>query len=209
MLGPPASGKGTQAALIERRYGIPIASPGTILRKERQAATVLGIEAERLTAKGLLLPDKTVVALVTAWLVGRTDKFLFDGFPRTIGQAEALERVLEEARIGLDVVIALDADFATIEARVRNRAVCAGCGETFSVGLHIATRDDACPRCGGVLGKRPDDTLEVLTARMAEYRLKTEPLLAFYKERALLCSVDSSRSPDAVFYEITQLLEQE
>ena len=207
MLGPPASGKGTQAGLIEARYGIPVTSPGAILRKEKQSGTKLGLEADRLTSQGQLLPDQIIVDVVAAWLRDCDDQFVFDGFPRTLGQAEALEPLLEFRGTPLDVVIALEADLGTLQSRVSHRLICQRCGEIVSVGLHVAAETDPCPKCGGVLGRRSDDSLETLAARMVEYHEKTEPLIAYYKGKGLLQSVDSTRVPKEVFGSIIQILE--
>lgn len=209
MLGPPASGKGTQAGMIEARYDIPITSPGAILRKERQAGTELGLEAERLTSQGRLLPDEVIVGVVAAWLRECDDQFVFDGFPRTIGQADALGKLLEARGTPLDVVISLEADLATLQSRVSHRLVCQRCGEIVSIGLHVSSENDSCPKCGGALGKRSDDSLETLAARMTEYHEKTEPLIAYYQSRGLLTPVDSTRVPDEVFSSIVRILEGE
>lgn len=209
LLGPPASGKGTQAGFIEERYGIPVASPGAMLRRERKAGTELGLKAEQLTSQGQLLPDPIIVDLVSAWLRDCDHQFVFDGFPRSIGQAVALEELLASKGTPLDVVIALEADLSTLQSRVLNRLMCQRCGEIFSIGLHVKTEADPCPKCGGPLGRRSDDSLETLSARMVEYREKTEPLLEYYTERKLLQRVDSGRLPEAVFLSVSQILEVE
>ncbi|RYD71149.1 MAG: nucleoside monophosphate kinase [Verrucomicrobiaceae bacterium] len=207
MLGPPASGKGTQAGLIEARFGIPVTSPGAILRKERKAGTSLGLSAERMTSQGLLLPDHIIVGVISNWLETCDDQFVFDGFPRTIGQADTLEELLHLRGTPLDVVIALEADLPTLQSRVAHRLMCQSCGEIVSVGLHVSSEMDPCPKCGGTLGKRSDDSLETLSARMVEYHEKTEPLVAYYKAKGLLREVDSTKVPAEVFEAITSILE--
>jgi adenylate kinase len=194
--------------MIRCRYGFPIASPGSILREERRLGTKLGIEAEKLTARGELLPDATVIALVKHWLEQHDGEFVFDGFPRTIGQGEALERMLAERETPLEVVISLEADLPTLRERVKNRLVCSSCGYIVSCGLHVSDQGAPCPNCGGSLGKRADDTSETLERRMVEYEEKTKPLIEFYKTRCLLHRVETMKTPDIVFDLIAKILEE-
>jgi len=206
LLGPPASGKGTQAAMISAKYGYPIASPGGMLREEKRAGTALGIEADKLTTRGSLLPDETIVALVKRWLMEHDGEFVFDGVPRTLGQAKALDALLEERRTPVDLVIALEAKLSTLEERVKNRLICSKCGQIVSLGLHVPSPDTPCPVCGGKLSKRSDDTRETLERRMLEYREKTEPLIAFYTKRGLLHKIDTTPTPERVFDSIAKIL---
>jgi adenylate kinase len=209
LLGPPASGKGTQASLIEEHFGIPVTSPGAILREEKKNGTKLGIEAEEYTKYGKLLPDELIIGLVQAWLNQHDGQFVFDGFPRSIGQADALVEMLAKRNTPLDVVLALSADDQTLHQRVASRVMCSKCGRIFSIGLHVGSLSDACPVCGGVLTRRTDDTPETLNARLVEYHEKTEPLLAYYSKAGLLKTVDSTRAPEVVFESVRQILEEE
>ncbi|MHA3770295.1 adenylate kinase family protein [Verrucomicrobiota bacterium sgz303538] len=209
LLGPPASGKGTQAELISAKFGIPTTSPGAILREERKAGTALGLEAERYTSKGRLIPDELIAGLINSWLEDHDGEFVFDGVPRSLGQAEALETVLNERNRPLDVVIALEADLETLKSRVASRVMCADCGRIFSVGLHVVSASDRCPNCGGHLIRRSDDTPETLAARLEEYSEKTEPLIAYYEQKELLRRVNSGLKPDLVFESIRAILEGE
>jgi adenylate kinase len=190
LLGPPASGKGTQAELIRSRYRFPIASPGTILREENRAGTPLGIDAGKLTARGELLPDVTILALVERWLEANDGEFVFDGFPRTIGQATTLE-----------------ADLPTLQQRVQNRLVCTHCGRIVSFGLDVSEPGAPCPNCGGELSKRSDDTSETLDRRMVEYVEKSGPVMAFYTGRGLLHRIDAMKTPGQVFDVVMRILE--
>ena len=192
--------------MISSRYGYPVASPGSMLRREKQSGTDLGVAAEKLTARGDLLPDTTIVELVCRWLADRSE-FVFDGFPRTVGQAKALDQLLDARQTALDLVIALEATLETLRARVSNRLVCLNCGEIVSLHLHVPNVSAPCPKCGGKLGKRSDDTPETLTRRMREYKDKTEPLLGFYEEQCLLCRVDSVDTPERVFASIAHFIE--
>ena len=208
LLGPPASGKGTQAEKIAAVFGIPTASTGAMLREEKAAETPLGLAADELTSKGQLLPDEIVIGMVKSWLKKNNGKFLFDGFPRTTGQACALDDLLCKAEKPLHVAISLDTSFETIAHRVTHRMVCSQCGASFSVGMHVRSEDDACPNCGGALKRRMDDDLEVLQMRMREYREKSEPLIEYYAARNLLRKIDANGTPDEVFAKISEVLNE-
>lgn len=207
MLGAPASGKGTQAELIEYRYQIPITSPGAMLREEKRRQTPLGLESAELTRQGKLLPDETIVRLAQAWLDTHDSQFILDGFPRTVGQADALEGMLTKRGTPLEVALALEANLEILQQRVAGRMTCLSCHAVVSVGLHVASAADPCPRCKGTLGRRDDDSPETLAARLVEYEEKTAPLLAYYERRGLLQRVDSAQSPEAVFQSIISILE--
>jgi len=207
LLGPPASGKGTQAELIKGRYGIASVSPGAMLREEMRLGTPLGIEADRLTRDGSMVPDAMVIELVAHWLSAHADGFVFDGFPRTIAQADALEQMLAELHAPLDAVLFFDITYETIFERVMNRLTCNQCGRSFAVGLHLESAQARCPECGGTLGRRSDDTPEALEHRIAQYREKTEPLVEYYQRRGLLWTLQSADGPEGVFAEIASLLE--
>ena len=208
LLGAPASGKGTQAEMIQSRYQIPITSPGAMLREEKRRGSALGLEAAELTKKGKLLPDSMIVNLTQTWLEKEGGNgFVLDGFPRTIGQANALEEMLGKRGTPLDIVLALEANVETLQSRVASRMVCLQCGAIVSVGLHVPSAGSECPRCGGALARRTDDSPETLVTRLLEYREKTEPLLEYYSSRGLLQRVDSSSAPEVVFRSIAALLE--
>jgi adenylate kinase len=145
--------------------------------------------------------------LVKRWLEQYDGQFIFDGFPRTVGQAEALDQILQGRGTSLDLVIALEAKLSTLQDRVKNRLICTKCGQIVSLGLHVPTADTPCPMCGGKLSKRSDDTSETLQRRMVEYEQKTQPLIAFYKERGLLHRVDTTPKPERVFDSIAKIVE--
>jgi adenylate kinase len=193
--------------MIQARYEIPSASPGSMLREEKAAGTSVGIEADKLTSRGQLVPDATVNQLVEHWLERRDSQFVFDGYPRSQGQADALDRMLSKRATPLDVVLSFEADLATLQSRVRSRIVCSGCGRNFSIGLHVAGQNDPCPACGAGLIRRTDDNPETLALRMREYAAKTEPLVSHYAKRGLLRGVDATRPPAAVFASVVEILE--
>jgi adenylate kinase len=207
LLGAPASGKGTQAEMIESRYQIPITSPGAMLRDEKRRQTPLGLESAQLTSQGKLLPDEIIVRLTETWLDAHDSQFILDGFPRTVGQADALEAMLAKRGTPLEVALALEADLATLQKRVASRMFCLSCRGIVSVGLHVQSAASPCPRCGGVLARRDDDSPETLAARLIEYEEKTAPLIAYYEQRGLLRRIDSTHSPDLVFQSVLSILE--
>lgn len=206
LLGPPASGKGTQAEMIRAKFGIETPSVGAILREQQAAGTPLGLEAAAWTDAGRLVPDALIVEVARAWLDERNGAFVFDGFPRTRGQAEAFDHLLNNRHTPLQIALSLDVDVATIEDRVRRRLACERCGCIVSIGLHVASADAVCPRCGGKLVRRADDTPETLRRRMVEYREKSEPLIEFYAGRGLLHRIAADAAPEAVFGEIAAAL---
>ena len=207
LLGPPASGKGTQAELIKAHYHIEPTSTGAMLREELRRGTELGHAADRLTSRGQLVPDAMINELVAGWLESHGDAFVFDGFPRTVPQAIELDRLLDARNTPLQAVFFFNVPFSEIRDRVLNRVTCRECGHIFKVGLQIATPGEKCPECGGTLCRRSDDTLEALEQRMVEYHQKTEPLVAFYRERGLLFELKGAERPETVFSEISAILE--
>lgn len=204
LLGPPASGKGTQGRLLEERWQVPVVSVGEVLRKEIAKDTPLGREAASFIDFGRLVPDRVAVAAVEAWLVGRGagESFVFDGFPRTVGQAQALDEVLARLGTPLTAVIWLELDDAAIAERVSHRVTCADCGRSFQIGWQVQSRGDACPVCGGTLTVRKDDDPATLVERMEQYRQHTAPVKNFYESRGLLRIIEGGPTPEKVFANI-------
>ncbi len=207
LLGPPASGKGTQAELIREKFHFEAPSAGAILREEKARGSEIGIAADKFTSHGQLVPDDLVVALMRGWIERNRVAFVLDGFPRTVGQADALHGILEAQHSPLQAVVLLEVNFETISERVTKRLVCRQCGNIVSVGWQVAHPDAGCPRCGGVLERRKDDTLEVLAQRMIEYREKSEPLIPYYQQRGILFCLDANRPADQVSADIAAILE--
>lgn len=208
LLGPPASGKGTQAEMITARYEIPSASPGSMLREERAAGSALGAEADGFTSQGRLVPDSIANQLVAGWLEKHDSQFIFDGYPRSLGQANALEQMLAARSAPVEVALSFEADLTTLQGRVMSRCVCSECARNFSSGIHDVAVDAPCPSCGAPLLRRSDDTLETLAVRMDEYRAKSVPLIGFYRERGLLRTIDATQSPEKVFGSVVRILEE-
>jgi adenylate kinase len=207
LLGPPASGKGTQSELIQRKYHIPATSTGAILRREAKLKTPVGRDADRIISKGALAPDELVLRLVGQWLDQNQRTFLFDGFPRTVPQAVAFEQLLATRQIPLDVAIFLEVSEATIAFRMAHRLTCSQCGKVVSLGRHVQSAKELCPNCGGKLEIRSDDNRSALALRLEEFRKKSLPLIDFYSERGLLAMVDADREVDTVFEQISRVIE--
>jgi adenylate kinase len=209
LLGAPGSGKGTQAEMITRHFGIPVTSPGAILRRERDLGTPLGLETADITHHGGLVSDKIIVQLIEDWLrLHGSHGFVFDGFPRTIPQAESLQNILVRHRTPLDLAIWLDVSEETVAERIASRLQCQGCGFTTSVGSASFAERPVCPYCDGPLIRRDDDDAEVLKHRLDEFNAKTQPLGKYYEKAGLLRKIDGNRDRDAVFSDISRLIEQ-
>ncbi|MEP6822631.1 MAG: nucleoside monophosphate kinase [Chthoniobacterales bacterium] len=208
LLGAPGSGKGTQAEMITRHFGIPVTSPGAILRREMDLHTLLGIEVEEKTKHGELAPDKIIIDLIEDYVrLHGAHGFVFDGFPRTIPQAEALTGILERHRTPLDLAIWLDVSAQTISDRVSHRLQCQSCGFTTSENAAGFSERAVCPFCDGPLGKRIDDDSEVLQKRLSEFNSKTQPLADHYEGTSTLRKIDGNRGREEVFAEISRLIE--
>lgn len=199
LLGPPGAGKGTQAERIAETYGVPHVSTGDIFRAHVRRGTELGHKTASFMENGNLIPDDIVIGMVADRL-GEPDArgFVLDGFPRTVPQARALDRLLREAERPLDVVLRLAVDEDEIVRRISGRRVCPGCGATFHVDHHQAARDGVCAECGGKLTQRPDDREEIVKNRLSVYRRQTEPLEYFYWQRGLLRDVAAMGTVDEV-----------
>jgi adenylate kinase len=209
LLGAPGSGKGTQAEMITRHFAIAVTSPGTILRRERDLGTPLGIKADEISKQGGLVPDEIIVHLIEDWLAlhGR-DGFVFDGFPRTVKQGERLNEILQKRQTALDLAIWLEVSEETVRERIAGRLQCRRCGFTTSLTSAGFADRPICPYCDGPLIRREDDDSSVLETRLAEFKTKTEPLLSFYEKDDALHRIDGNRDRETVFSDISALIEE-
>jgi adenylate kinase len=208
LLGAPGSGKGTQAEMITRHFGIPVTSPGAILRRERDLGTPLGLETAEMLQHGDLVPDKTIVKLIEDWLhLHGGYGFVFDGFPRTLPQAESLASILKSLQTSIDAAIWLDVSEETVRSRISGRLQCRTCGFTTSVDSAQFANRPICPYCEGRLERRSDDDLTVLQQRLREYNTKTQPLADYYGKMSILRKIDGNRDRDAVFGDISRIIE--
>ena len=208
LLGAPGSGKGTQAEMITRQFGIPVTSPGAILRREKDLGTPLGIETAEITQRGDLVSDKIIIELIEDWLrLHGGHGFVFDGFPRTLPQAESLRSILTRLRTALDLVIWLEVTEETVRDRISGRLQCRSCGFTTSVNSAKFAERSVCPYCDGPLVRRNDDDLSVLQTRLREFATKTQPLGDFYGKMSILRRIDGNRDRETVFTDISRAIE--
>jgi adenylate kinase len=208
LLGAPGSGKGTQAEMITRQFGIPVTSTGAILRRERDLGTPLGQETAEVLRSGGLVSDKIIIELIEDWLrLHGGHGFVFDGFPRTLPQAESLMSILARLRSALDLVIWLEVSEQTVLDRIAGRLQCGECGFTTSSSSAQFANRPICPYCDGPLERRNDDDLSVLQTRLHEFRAKTEPLASFFEKMSILHRIDGNCDREAVFSEISRLIE--
>lgn len=192
LLGAPGSGKGTQAALLMKRYSIPQISTGDMLRAAVQDQSPMGIKAKEYMDAGDLVPDEVVVGIVRERLQQDDCKqgFILDGFPRTQHQADALEQVLVELGRKLDAVISLHVDTDALVERLTGRRTCSDCGKGFHLIYEPPGADGRCSSCGGGLIQRDDDREATIRNRMQVYHQQTAPLEEYYRNSGLLVSVD-------------------
>jgi adenylate kinase len=208
LLGAPGSGKGTQAELITRQFGIPVTSPGAILRREKDLGTPLGLETAEITQRGGLVSDEIIVKLIEDWLrLHGSHGFVFDGFPRTLPQGKSLGEILDRLHTKLDLAIWLDVSEETVRDRIGSRLQCRSCGFTTSSGSATFSERPVCPYCDGPLVRRTDDDVSVLQKRLAEYEAKTQPLADFYQNASVLHRIEGNRDREAVFADVSKLIE--
>lgn len=201
LLGPPGSGKGTQSDMLRQRLGIPQISTGEMLRAARQANTSLGRQVASYIESGRLVPDDIVVQLIQERLQANDVQhgFVLDGFPRTIAQAESLERMLQQIRMTLDVVINLEVPTQILVSRLQGRRTCEACGSGYHVEFSPSSRGDHCERCGGRLIQRDDDQEATIQSRLQVYHDQTACLVDYYRQRSLLKIVLGQGSIDEIF----------
>lgn len=210
LLGPPGAGKGTQAVRIAETFGIPHISTGDILRANVREGTELGREAKRFMDAGDLVPDEVIIGMVGDRLSepDAAEGFLFDGFPRTVPQARALEDLLVSRQTPLDVVLRLAVAKDEVVERLTGRRTCAECGRIFHLRFDPPEQEGRCDACGGELVQRDDDTEDVVLNRLEVYASQTEPLEHFYWERGLLRDVEAIGTPDEVFASADAILRE-
>lgn len=201
LLGPPGAGKGTQAAWLTERYGIPQLSTGDMLRSAVAKGTEVGKQAKAVMERGELVSDDIINRLVEERTLESDCEpgFILDGYPRTLAQAEALEAMLAARGQALDVVLEIRVDPEALITRIAGRFSCASCGAGYHDTFKPTKVDGVCDVCGGTtFTRRPDDNAEAVRTRLEAYRAQTEPLLPFYGARGLVKVVDGMQPIDAV-----------
>jgi adenylate kinase len=208
LLGAPGAGKGTQASRIVADYGIPHISTGDILRGAVAGGTQLGLEAKKYMDAGELVPDSVVIGIVKDRLQepDTVKGFLMDGFPRTIPQAEALDKALDDLDRAVTKVIVLLVDEDLILKRLTGRRVCRLCQTPFHVDFHKPATEGVCDACGGELYQREDDTEATVRNRLEVYRKQTEPLVEYYDGAGVVARIDGAREPEATYADVVAAL---
>ena len=208
MLGAPGAGKGTQAKRMAEKYGIPHISTGDILRSNISRGTELGKKAKSFIDAGALVPDELVIQLVADRLEEEDAKagFIFDGFPRTIPQAESLDRMLQEKGRKIEYAVNIDVPDAVIVDRMSGRRFCASCGASYHTEYLKPKKEGICDKCEGQLALRKDDEPETVLKRLAVYHEQTEPLIAYYRKNEVLREVDGTKEVAEILTEIQKQL---
>ena len=210
LLGPPGAGKGTQAQRLVERFGIVQLSTGDMLRAAVKAGTALGTQAKAIMEAGELVPDGLMVALIAERIDAPdcANGFILDGFPRTVAQAEALDRMLAERGLALDKVVAIEVDEEALIQRIVGRFSCADCGAGYHDEFNRPATEGVCDHCGGGnFTRRADDNRETMVARLAAYREQTAPIIPHFEAGGRFARVDGSGGIDAITADIVAALE--
>ncbi|MBD3669796.1 MAG: adenylate kinase, partial [Gammaproteobacteria bacterium] len=217
LLGAPGSGKGTQAKLLVNQYWIPQISTGELLREAVEKQTALGVRAKAAMDAGQLVSDEIVLDIIKERL-SQVDKssgdkhfkdgFILDGFPRSIAQAEALDKMLADMGKPIQAAVYIDVDFDVLMQRMTGRRTCASCGQVYNIYTSPPKLDDRCDECGGELRHRADDNEETIGNRLRVYETQTAPLIAYYRNQGKLRSVDGVGEIEDIFNEIKTVLDK-
>lgn len=208
LMGLPGAGKGTQAERMVEEFKIPHISTGDMFRAAVKEQTEMGLEAKKYMDQGLLVPDHVVIGIVKERL-GKADcsnGFLLDGFPRTVGQAEALDDTLLGLGRNIDHVINIEVDRSELLARLTGRRICRDCGATYHVMFNPPKQEGVCDKCGGELYQRDDDNEKTVATRLDVNIEQSAPLLSYYSKKGLLRNIDGQQEITKVFEDIATLL---
>ena len=208
LLGPPGAGKGTIAGEIRKKIDIPVISTGDILRNAIQQETDLGREAKKYVNSGQLVPDHLIIKIVENRIKQKDCRkgFMFDGFPRTIQQARALDTLIERLKKKIDQVFYFEASHHVIIQRLSARRVCGECGKIYNLDYNPPHESGKCDRCGGNLIQRDDDREETINKRLQVYHKETLPLVNYYQERCLLTKINADQEVEERFREVWEKL---
>ncbi|MBM3239812.1 adenylate kinase [Candidatus Poribacteria bacterium] len=208
LLGPPGSGKGTQASLLSEKYDIPSISTGDILRQSIEAQEELGLKAKKYMDEGALVPDELVIAMVKSRLIKPDCErgFILDGFPRTVAQAEALDSLLNSLGYSLRAVINIDLKDEVVIERLSGRRMCKRCNRIYHVVYLPPKTTGICDDCGETLYQRDDDKPEAIKKRLQVYMVQTTPLIHYYQEKGKLISINGDREVKVIHEDIVKRL---
>lgn len=207
LLGAPGAGKGTHCKRVAERYGVAHLSSGDILRRERAEGTELGKKAQSYMDAGALVPDDLIVEMMSGAVRQAAGGYVLDGFPRTVNQAEALDKALAAQDGRIDTVINLEVDDRIVVERISGRRSCPTCGAVYHVKNMPPKVDGVCDKDGTALVQRPDDTEEVVRNRLETYYRQTEPVVNYYKANQTVHDIDGNGDPDAVAEAIFAILD--
>ena len=210
MLGAPGAGKGTQAKMIADKYELPHISTGDIFRANMKAGTELGKKAKEYMDKGQLVPDELTVEILLDRVSEEDCKkgYILDGFPRTIMQAEVLDKELNKINEKINYAINVEVSNESIIKRMVGRRACLKCGATYNISYVPPKKEGICDRCGSELVQRQDDKEETVKERLAIYHEQTEPLISYYEKKKVLKTVNGSNKLEHIFKEIIAFLEE-
>ena len=207
LLGPPGAGKGTQSRILTETRGMVQLSTGDMLREAQVSGTEMGNRVAQVMARGDLVTDDIVIGLIREKLTNGGAGFIFDGFPRTLAQADALGAMLPQMGQNLNYVIEMRVDDVALIARITQRAPCASCGEVYNDVTKPIPADGRCVKCGGTdFKRRADDNEESFKKRLMEYYKKTSPLVGYYHAKGLLRTVDGLHEIDTIAQDIAGIL---
>ncbi|MCB1310965.1 MAG: adenylate kinase [Sedimentitalea sp.] len=209
LLGPPGAGKGTQARMLEETFGLVQLSTGDLLRAAVAAGTEAGRKAKAVMEAGDLVSDEIVIAILRDRLAEPdcAKGVILDGFPRTTVQAEALDALLAERGQQISAAISLEVDDAAMVTRISGRFTCAACGEGYHDSFKAPQVAGTCDKCGGTdMKRRADDNAETVASRLVAYHAQTAPLIAYYKRKGVLKSVDAMGDIDAIAADLARVV---
>jgi adenylate kinase len=206
LLGAPGSGKGTQSKALAAKYGFNHLSTGDIFRAEIANKTDLGQKVESILKSGKLVPDNITVEVVAGKLEAG-QKYLLDGFPRNVDQAEALDKMLHAHKSQVDAVVLLDMPQAEVLKRLTSRRVCSGCGAVYNTISKPTRADGVCDACGGKVEQRSDDSEETAKKRLMVFEDLTSPLVTYYKAEQVFSQVNAAQAPETVTSELSKVID--
>ncbi len=209
-LGPPGAGKGTQAKILVEKYEIPQISTGDMLREHVKNGTELGLKAKEYMEKGQLVPDEIILGMVKERLSQPDAQkgFILDGFPRTVAQAEALDKMLDEMGKKIEYVLALMVPDEELVTRLTGRRTCKKCGMMYHIKFKPPKEEGKCDACGGELYQRPDDNEETVRNRLKVYHETTAPLIDYYRKKGVLYEIDGAKTIEEITQQIINILEK-
>ena len=210
LMGPPGAGKGTQAANLVKEFGIPHISTGDMFRAAVKEGTELGKQAKACMDAGKLVPDEITIGIVRERLAKAdcAKGFILDGFPRTVEQADALTKILEELSLNLTRVVDITVPNSALVERAVGRRICKACGATYHVKFNPTKSEGICDVCGGELYQRADDTEETMTNRLSVYEASTKPLIDYYEKAGIYSRIDGSQEIGKVFADVVDCLKK-